>query len=245
MGKLILLDARLFVGGADLSGSSNQIEVEASVEDKETTNYRSGGAKERLGGLFEAELSGAGQWEAGDPSMVDDNQWATLMSRALSPWTMCPTDAVVGAVAYLTAALESEYNFLGEVGDVAPWEGSAKSSWPMPRGQVAHPPGTARTATGTGTALQLGAVPAGKHLYAALHVLSVSGTTPSITARVESDNAVGFPSPATVATFTAATARGGQILRAAGPITDDWFRLGWTISGTTPSFLFAAALGIA
>lgn len=245
MGKLVLLDARLFVGGADLSGSSNQIEVEASVEDKETTNYRSNGAKERLGGLFEAELSGSGQWEAGDASMVDDNQWATLVSRALAPWTMCPTDAVAGAVAYLTAALQSEYNFLGEVGDVAPWEGSAKSSWPMPRGQVAHPPGTARTATGTGTAVQLGAVPAGKHLYAALHVLSATGTTPSLTASVESDNAVGFPSPVTVATFAAATARGGQILRAAGPITDDWFRFAWTISGTTPSFLFAAALGIA
>lgn len=245
MGKLILLDARLFVAGADLSGASNKIEVEASVEDKETTNYRSGGAVERLGGLFEAELTGAGQWEAGDPSLVDDNQWATLMSRAVAPWTLCPTDATVGALAYLTAALESEYKLLDEVGEVAPWEGSAKSSWPMPRGQIAHPPGTARTTSGSGTALQVGTVPAGKHMYAALHVLSASGTTPSLTARVESDDAVGFPSATTRATFTAATARGGQILRVAGPVTDDWWRFAWTISGTTPSFLFAAALGIA
>jgi hypothetical protein len=30
-----------------------------------------------------------------------------------------------------------------------------------------------------------------------------------------------------------------------GPITDDWFRVSYTISGTTPSFLFAVTAGIA
>jgi hypothetical protein len=114
------------------------------------------------------------------------------------------------------------------------------------RGVCAHPPGTARTATGNGTGVQIvGGVPAGQYLYAAIHVLSVSGTsTPTLTVKIQSDNGSGFPSATDIATFTAATARTGEVVRAAGAITDDWFRVSYTISGTTPSFLFLVTLGV-
>lgn len=238
-----MLDCRLFTGGADLSGSTNKIEVSAEVADKSTINFRSGGWEEVLGGLSKTGLSGEGQWEAGDPGMVDDAAWAAL--GGLGAWTACPADATVGALAYLTNAMTGTYKLGGSVGDVAPWSAEAKGTWPLVRGVVAHPPGTPRTVTGTGTAQQLGAVPTGKHLYAALHVLSVAGTAaPTITVGIESDADSGFADPATAAEFTAATARGGQILRAAGPVTDEWFRPVWTITGTAPSFLFALALGI-
>jgi hypothetical protein len=245
MPKQVLFDVRLFAGGADLSGNSNKAEITAEYEDKDATNYRSAGWKEVLAGLASSAVTAEGQWEAGDPGKVDDNAWATL--GGLGPWTISPTDATVGTLAYFTNALRSSYKLGGQVGEIAPWAGKASGSWPMVRGQIAHPPGTARTATGTGTSIQLGAIPAGKRLYAALHVLSVAGTaTPTITARVESDNATGFPSPVTQLTFAGATAQGGQILRTDGTaITDDWFRIAWTISGTTPSFLLAAAIGIA
>jgi hypothetical protein len=244
MTKMVLLDARLFAGGADLSGNSNKAEVTAEFEDKDATNYRSGGWKEVLAGLASSTVNAEGQWEAGDPSKVDDASWAQL--GGVGPWTVCPTDSTVGALAYFTNALRSNYKLGDAVGEVAPWTGKATGTWRMVRGQIAHPPGTARTATGAGTSIQLGPVPAGKRLYAAVHVLSAAGTTPSITARIESDDNTGFTSAATKLTFAAATAPGGQILRTDGSaIADDWFRIAWTISGTTPSFLFAAALGIA
>ncbi len=243
MGKFVLLDARLFAPGADLSGASNKIELTSEIEDKDVTNYRSQGWKEVLGGLGSAEISGEGQWEAGDPSRVDDASWSTL--GGVGPYTVCPNDSVVGALAYLVSGLRTDYKVGDAVGEVAPWAGTVKSSWPLVRGQIAHPPGTARTATGTGTALNLGAVPAGKRLYAALHVLSAAGTTPSITARIESDDSAGFGTPITRAAFTAATAPGGQIARTDGlAITDTHYRVAWTISGTTPSFMFAVSLGI-
>ncbi|MET8401388.1 hypothetical protein [Streptomyces sp900116325] len=243
MGKFVLLDARLFAPGADLSGASNKIELTSEIEDKESTNYRSGGWKEVIGGLGSAEISGEGQWEAGDPSKVDDASWSTL--GGVGPYTVCPTDSTVGALAYITSGMRADYKVGDAVGEVAPWAGTVKSSWPLVRGQIAHPPGTARTATGTGTAVQLGAIPAGKRLYAALHVLSVAGTTPSITARIESDDAAGFASPTTQLTFGAATAPSGQILRGNGTaVTDTYFRVAWTISGTAPSFMFAVSLGI-
>ncbi|MGW3724145.1 hypothetical protein [Streptomyces sp. NPDC000851] len=244
MSKTVLTNVRLFAVGADLTATSNKVEITAEVEDKETTNYASNGWKEVLGGLASAELSGEGQWEAGDPSKVDDASWSQL--GGVGPWTVSANNsAAVGDLAYLVRAMRADYTIGESVGEVAPWASTAKSSWPVARGQFAHPPGTPRTATGTGTGLNLGAVPVGKRLYAALHVLSVAGTTPSITARVESSVDNTFAAPTTRLTFAAATAVGGQMLRTDGTaITDTWWRVAWTISGTTPSFLFAAALGI-
>lgn len=243
MSKFVLLNARLFAVGADLTGASNKIELTAEVEDKETTNYYSAGYKEVIGGLGSAEVTAEGQWEAADSSKVDNASWAQL--GGVGPWTACPDNATVGDLAYITQCLRSSYTLGGAVGDVAPWSGKGASAWPLVRGQMAHPAGTARTSTGTGTGVELGAVAAGKRLYAALHVLSASGTTPSITARIESDADNTFASPTTQLTFTAATAAGGEALRTTGgAITDTWFRVAWTISGTTPSFLFATSFGI-
>ncbi|WP_460067388.1 hypothetical protein [Streptomyces sp. YKOK-I1] len=245
MSKTVLLNVRTFAAGVDLTGASNKIELSSEVEDKDSTNYASGGWKEVLGGLGSAELSGEGQWEAADPSKVDDASWAHI--GTVIPWSVSANNAAnVGDLAYLMSALRSDYALFDAVGEVAPWSGTAKSASPLVRGQFAHPPGTARTATGTGTGLQLGAVPSGKKLHAALHVLSVAGTsTPTITARVESSVDNTFASPTTRLTFAAATAVGGQILRTNGTaITDTWWRIAWTISGTTPSFLFVGSLGI-
>jgi hypothetical protein len=245
MSKTVLTNVRCFAVGVDLTGNSNKIELSSEVEAKESTNYASQGYKEVLGGLASAELSGEGQWEALDSTKVDDASWSQL--GGVGPWSVSANNSAnVGDLAYLMSALRSDYKLFGEVGEVAPWTGTAKSAWPLVRGQFAHPPGTARTASGTGTGLNLGAVATNKRMYTSLHVLSVAGTaTPTITARVESSVDNTFASPTTRLTFTAATAVGGQILRTAGTaITDTWWRVAWTISGTTPSFLFAAALGI-
>lgn len=243
MGKFVLLDARLFAPGADLSGASNKIELTSEIEDKETTNYRSAGWKEVLGGLGSAEIAAEGQWEAGDPSLVDDSSWTDLGGRG--PYTVCPTDSTVGALAYITSGMRADYTIGEAVGEVAPWTSTVKSGWPLVRGQIAHPPGTARTATGSGTALNLGAIATRQRLYAAVHVLSASGTTPSITVTVESDDAAGMATPTTRLTFDAATAAGGQILRTDGTaITDTHYRVGWVVTGTSPSFMFAISLGI-
>lgn len=244
MAKFTLTDVRLFAGGVDLSGASNKVEVSTEVEDKDTTNYRSSGWKEVLGGLASAEISAEGQWEAGDPGKVDDASWSQL--GGLGPWSAALHHAAVGDIGYFTNALRADYKLGDAVGEVAPWSGTVKSSWPLVRGQFVHPLGTARTASGSGTAVQIGAVPAGKRLYAVLHVISVAGTTPSMTVTVESDDTSGFTTPTTRLTFNAATAASGQILRTDGTaITDTWWRVSWSISGTTPSFLFCAALGVA
>lgn len=241
---LVLTDCRIFAGAADLTSNSNKVEINAEVEEKDVTNFASGGYKECRGGIASSKIVGAGQWEAGDASKVDDEHWADLGNAI--PYSVFPSSAAEASLGYFVQAMRRNYVLLDAVGEVAPWSSEVSSTWPVVRGLSLENPGTPRTATGNGTAVQLGAVPAGKRLYAALHVLSISGSaTPTLTVKVQSDT-VGFPSPTDQITFTAATAIGGQIARTAvGAITDDYYRVSFTISGTTPSFLFLVVAGIA
>lgn len=250
----ILKNCRLYQGGADYTGYSNKVELAAEVEEKDTTTFGDYDAttgdlwKVVKGGIATATIQQSGFWEAGDTSKVDDDSYAAL--GGIAAWSALPQVTVAattyGDLAWLTKGLRGSYGLLGAVGDVAPWSGKLTSSWPLVRGVCAHPPGTARTATGSGTAVQIvGGVSATQYLYAAIHVLSVSGTsTPTLTVKVQSDNASNFPSATDVMTFTAATARTGEVIRSAGAITDDYFRVNYTISGSSPSFLFLVTLGV-
>jgi hypothetical protein len=248
--KTVLLNTRIFAAGADLTSRSNKVELAVELEDKDATAFRDvadpqAGWKEVLGGLATTTINASGQWEAGDLGKVDDMAWTAATGRTPPNWTVCPLSAAVGELAYTSQGLISSYKQGDAVGEIAPWEAQAKGTAMCGRGQVAHPPGTARTATGTGTGVNLGALLAGQRMLASLHVLSVAGTTPSLTVRVESDADNSWASPTTQATFSAATALGGQSALISGPITDTWWRVAWTITGTTPSFLFLAALGLA
>lgn len=244
--SLVLLDARLFVGGADLSGYGNKIEITEDTEARKTTNWRSGGAVELLAGLASTDIAAEGQWSAGDASQPDDAFWA--QRRTIEPWTASASgasDLAAGNLMYLTSALRTKAQYFGAVGDVASWSASAQGTLSLARGQSAHPSGVPRTGNGSGTAVQLGAVAANRKLYANLHVLSVTGTsTPTLTVSVQSDDNSGFTTPTTRGSFAAKTAIGGEPIQIAGPITDDWWRVSWTITGSTPSFLFLAAFGI-
>ncbi len=243
---IVLLDARLFMAGADMSGFGNKIELNEEAEVKTVTNWRSGGAREVKAGIHGCDIMGEGHWEAGDLGKPDDALFAA--KRTLDPWSAAPqsdSDLAAGGIMYLVKALKTKMNVWGDVGEVAGWSGEARSTWPLVRGVCAHPSGVPRTANGNGTGVQLGAVAADKYIYANLHVLSVAGTaTPTLTVKIQSDDNSGFTTPTDRLTFTGATAISGQALRVKGPFTDTWWRAVWTITGTDPSFLFLASMGI-
>lgn len=244
MAKFVLTNVRFFAGSADLTGHSNKVEMSTEVEDQDATTFNSGGWNEVVGGLRTTEVNAEGLWEAGDYSFPDDAAWESLGNdRAL---TICPTTPADGDLAYFTSGVRLNHNLGGAVGDIAPWTSNWKGNWPTVRGVSAHPPGTARTATGTGTALNLGAVPTGSYLYANLHVLAASGTTPTLDVIVRSSPDNTFAAPTTQITFPQVTTTPtAYAQRAAGPITDSWFKVNWTITGTSPSYRFIATLGIA
>src|SRR5438445_534263 len=103
MSKLVLLNTRLFVSGADFTSNSNKVELEMEADDVDATNFGSGGWKETLQGLISTKITGEGQWEAGDAGKVDNALWAELSAGSQSPWTVCPVDAADGGQIARTA----------------------------------------------------------------------------------------------------------------------------------------------
>lgn len=246
MSKMVFLDSRVFVSGADLSGWSNKIEIGEEWEDKKITNFRSGKAVERIAGLGGVDISAEGLWEAGSLAMPDDSFWGNR--RVIEPWSVAAdgvSDTTEGTLFYLTQALRTSMKLGDQVGEVAPWSAAAGGSWPMIRGMSMHRSGTARTATGNGTIVDFLAGPvAGQSVYANLHVSSVAAGGGTLTVSIQSSTVIGFGSPTTRGTFAAASAIGGQSIKITNPGTDRYWRVVYTIAGgTSPSFLFLASLG--
>jgi len=253
MAKDILRNVRIFAGATDITGASNSIEFEGTAEIKDITNFGSVDPvtgqvwAEKLPTIEGANVTVAGFWEAGSSSFVDDDQWANF--GGTGAWSLLPGASTEGSLAYLLNAVRASYKLLGEVREVAPFNAQAVSTGAFARGSVLLAPGTARTATGTGAIVQLGAVPAGRAMRAALHVVSIAGTTPTFAAVLQSAATVGFASPTTRATFTTVNGAAGTrsaewVASTIGPITDAYWRISYTITGTTPSYLALATAGI-
>lgn len=247
MAKFTLQNVRLFIDSADLTTVNNKVELSAEAEEKESTAFVATGSawKESLAGIRSVSMSASGQWEAADASKVDNVGFADI--GTVKPWTVCPATAALGSLAWFTGFMASSYQVGGAVGDVAPWSAQGKGNWPLVRGLVLQPPTATAGVSMTGTGVRIiGGVPSGQSLYAALHVMSVTGTaSPTFASFVESDDNAGFTTPVHRINFATVTAAGSQILRLAGPLTDDYFRIYADVTGTGPSFLVFAAFGIA
>jgi hypothetical protein len=235
--------SRLYVGSYDLSGDHNEIALNLGCKDLDGTTY---GAESEVhvGGLHTTKLDGKGIMQLGAAAV--ETYLAGHLNVADKPFTVCPVDGAIGAVAYFGRQINLEYTQGGKVGDLYPFSIVGVSSGVRcVRGTVLQPAATEITTTTAATAQVVGAVGATQYAYAIMHVLSVSGTNPTLDVLIESDT-VGFPSAATRFTFAQATAIGSQYLaRVAGPITDTYWRASWTIGGTnTPTFKVLVAVGI-
>lgn len=237
---LVLTDALVLVNGANLSGQSNKVEVAAEIGDEDVTNFASGGWKEVIGGLGSHTWDLAGQWAAGDAAKPDDRLWADLGAKAA--WTACVPSAE-GSVAYLGSVLSGSHKVGGEVGSVAPYEAHGVGSGRVVRGTLLAGPGTARTTSGNTTGVQLGALSASQLMTAALHVCSVAGGSPTVVAKLQSAATQGGSYSDRIV-FTSANAVSSQLGTVAGAVTDTWWRVAWTLGGSSPSFLIAVAAGI-
>lgn len=101
------------------------------------------------------------------------------------------------------------------------------------------------SATGHTTAVQVGALTTGHTIYAAIHVLSVAGTsTPTATFQLESASTSGGSYTLRGSAGAGLTAVGGQWLSSTATTTDTWWKLAVTLSGTSPVFGVLASIAI-
>lgn len=245
MGVQAWQNALILVGKYEASAQAKNFQLALSATSLDTTPISTTDNWVTLtGGLKSAQFSCglmADFADNGQNELINDYFGTADLPKSVA---VAATD---GSAAYLMRGVTLGYTPVeGTVGELAMASHSAVSSGVVARGLLLHPAATQRTASGTGTAREMGAVSATQRLYAALHVPIVAGTTPSLTVKVQSDDGAGFGSPTDRVTFTAETdgTVGYQWGSVAGAVTDTFWRAIWTISGTNPQFNFAVTAGI-
>lgn len=240
MAVQVLTDALVLVNGANLSGQSNKVEVNASVEELDATTFGDAGWKAVAPGLASHEFDVEGFWAADGDDKPDDRLWTDL--GATAAWT-ATLAAAEGSVAYLGNVMSARFGIGGEVGSLAPFAGHGVGSGRLTRGQLLVGPGTARSTSSNTTGVQLGALSSTQQMRCALHVCSVGGSTPTVVVKLQSASTQGGSYTDRI-TFTSANSVSSQLSSVAGAVTDTWWRVAWTLGGSSPSFLLAVAAGI-
>jgi hypothetical protein len=237
---LALTNAYAYVDSHNFTGDSDNFTLSCEAEPKVRTTFGSTGWREHNNGLKTSALGLSGFWQAGTDT-VDEYTFNAL--GVTGKVTTCADVETEGQPAYLFQAMKHQYQWLGKLGDNAPYslEGGCSDAVGVIRGQLAKAAGAVSGTGATGTALNLGAVGASQYLYATFHIFGTPGTT--ITGVVESDDASNFPSATTRITFGPYTTAGGQWgTRVAGAITDTWYRL--RITAITGTFTIACGIAI-
>lgn len=205
------------------------------------------GYREFIGGPIEWGLQASGMLDFAAGGQDEKLGFDKIGSNAAVSFMPTTSGGALGELAYAGKALHVDYQAFGETGQLAPFSLSMVGKGnPLVRGQVMHPTTSARTSSGNGTGYQLGALTAAQSIFLALHVTAISGA-PTFAVILESDDNADFTSATTritSANYSAATGSEWQYL--AGAVTDDYWRVRWTVSGgTDPSISFLAVVGIA
>lgn len=235
-------DARIWFSQYHLSAAHQSLDLTTGHDSADGTVFTNT-AKNMRGTLPFVELQGQGFMDfAGDG--IADVLRANL-NVADIPVTIGLEGAVADTKATIFKARVLQYVTAGVVGQLLPFTFEAKGQGTPGVDATIFGLGS-KTATASGTEAGLGVLATGQTMYAALHVMSVSGSSPTLDVIIESD-ATGFATPTTRMTFAQKIAVGSEWLSLAGPIaTDDFWRATWTIGGTgTPTFDIVVAVGIA
>ena len=240
MGELVLTDAKVWAGGYDLSGDANALSLANVADVLDNTTFGQTGRR-RLTGLRSADFGLSGRFNAGGGT---DSELFEKIGLNAVPMTFAAEGGQDAELGWLGHTVHAEYAPGASVGEILRFEANGNFDDELVRGTIMH--NATRTATGNGVARQLGAVSATERVFASLHVTGVSGTLPTLDGVIESDDNSAMTSATTRLTFTQATAITGELLRSlvGSAITDDWWRIRYTIGGTTPSFDFVCAIGI-
>ena len=237
MGTLVLKNMPLWLGKYNLSNYAHAIAIDYGadpVEDTvlaDTTHSFKGGLKS-VGASLETFWD-----DTPDPDIFSNVGSDVVLTAATSE--LGPE----GDPGFILTANQGSYSWGGGVGELLAVSLAGQGASNLVKGTI-ELQGT-KTASGDSDGRQLGAVTAAQRVYAAIHATTVSGTSPTLDAIVQSDDNGGFTSATNRITFTQKTAISAEFASLAGAITDDYWRVNFTIGGSdTPTFKFVVCIGI-
>lgn len=236
-------DAKIVYHTYNYSGDMNEVKVTTGKDMLEKTVF--GNTEHRFTqgmGTFDAEASGFIQFDDSTTPKAVDYQLATEMLASNSvkrPFTIAY--GAEGSVAYLGQGFAGDYSPELTPDQLGKFAFKVSAAHQYTRGALLLDPSTSRTAaSGNGAIVQLGALSSTQKIMAVLHVLEFVGTT--LTATLYSNDTNNTTTPTSRIAFTAATGVTSEYKEFAGPVTDTYWYLGWTFTGT--SFKAAVSAGV-
>lgn len=234
----ILRDQALWAGPFSITSSMKSIAVDFGRDPKDKTAFGDT-CRVYLPGLKGSGISYEGMIDNG----AGLQSWIFSGMGSSNKPISIPLTGVVGEAAYLTQGFVASYEpHRSPIGEVDMYSSRFEMEQELVRGFLMH--NASVSATGNGTAVQAGAVASGKTMVANLHVFSASGTTPQLTVKLQSAPASNFASPTDRITFSTYDSSTGAVGSTSTVITDTWWRVQHTISGTAPVFAYAVTLGL-
>lgn len=230
---------KIWFHGYDLTTALNAIALDYEAETQDNTTFGDS-SRSNLGGLkvVTAQIEGFYEATPYDAALFSN---IGIADRPIS----FATSNSAGVIAYSFKCLEGDYSPLKNgVGDIIGFSAGAKATDKLVRGTLMINAAGIATSGNSGTPQQLGTVASDKKLYAILHATKVNGTSPTLDVTVKSDNASGFSSPITRVTFDQLTDIGSQWVEVTGAITDDYWRIDYTVGGSSLDIDFAVILAI-
>lgn len=239
--------AEIFLGSYRFTVNATNVNVGLHVDVKDATTFGSGGFEQFVPGLkvLTLNLQGLTDYAAGAYDEWIRTSYGTVQVASVSPGVMA-----VGNTVVITQGIpETNENFGGHVGDISKVSTAVKPVGNVvAQGQVTNITAPTITVTGNTTPVQVGALGALQQAYAAIHVVTIAGTaTPTLTCQLASSPTSGGAYTTRGAAGAGLTAIGGQFLATGilGVITDTWWRLNYTVSGTSPIFTVFASIAVA
>lgn len=231
-----IIDGRLWVNAYDLSGYANELSASCEADALDFTNFGSGGWREYRRGLRKLDASYKGFLDFADNASHEALSAAFGSSNIIST----AVDDAHGSDAQLCQVQGAKFSRPFKVGELPTFDvGMVGNVTPgLVDGKILVASGTVSSG-GSGTGLQLGAVSATQKIYLALHVFACSGT---LTCTLVSDDNSGFTSATTRATFTAATGQTVEWKSVAGAITDDYWRINYSLPSGSATFAVTAGI---
>lgn len=244
MGKLVLTDAIVILGGRNLSGNLNSVSLEYSADTPESTAMGDG-TRTRLPGLLDVTANHSGYWESVSAADSLDADIFAHLGAADSLMSLSDSGGTLGDVAYSFPTQAASYTPGASIGEVFAFSLTVSGSGILVRGVVME--NGEFVGTGNGTVRQIGAVIASQTIYSTVHYTAVSGTSPTIDVTVESDSTNAFAGAQSLRMThpQQGDAVGSNRQSLVGAVTDEYWRLVITIGGTsTPTYTIFGSLGI-
>jgi len=223
MSHQVLKDTTVYIGGYDLTGDTNSVTLEHGADMVEDTTFGNDTHGMRSG-LKMSSFSMEGHV---NNAQSDDALYSQITVED-KPLSVYPLGSAEGNRGYGFLVTVGEFSPLsGAVGELNTYSSSAAAMGDL--------------TSGVSDGIQVGAVTSSQKAYASLHVISGSGT---LDVDIESDDNSDFTTEISRASFTQATGITSEWLEIDGPVTDDYWRINYTIGGGSPEFSFVVFFGI-